>query len=326
MKYFLIMNPGSRGGNSRKYFKKIFDILDGQKVQYEYKITASLDDAYRFSADANRKGYDVIAAVGGDGTINGVLNGFYDGQGRRISCSGFGVVYTGTSPDFCKSYNIPISVEHAVKVLLRNKTNKIQIGRITFAKNYDSELNGKSIEALEESRVRYFGCCANIGLGVSLARTANSGIRKKVGDYAGTFLSLIKTLAAYKPSDFTIKSDNGQEERIEEVYSISIGKTFYIASGIKVNNNLEHGDGRFYNLTVKNIKMQDWMDVFKKIYSGKQFVNNNVIYLDYSKVIEIYGNNQNPEIEFDGDPAGYLPCKIEMAKEPLDIICEVLYE
>lgn len=322
MKYFIIMNPGSRGGNSRKYFKKIFDILNGQKVHYEYKITASLEDAYRFSADANQKGYDVIAAVGGDGTINRVLNGFYDGRGRRISNSKFAVVYTGTSPDFCKSYNIPVDVEDAVKVLLRNKTNKIQIGKITSAKNYDSELNGKSIEAVEEPQVRYFGCCVNIGLGASLARTANSGIRKKAGDYAGTFLSLIKTLADYKPGDFTTRRDNGPEERIEKVYSISIGKTFYIASGIKVKNNLEHGDGRFYNLTVKNIKMWDWMDVFKKIYSGKQFVNNNVIYLDYSRAIEIYGNSQNPEIEFDGDPAGYLPCKIEMAEEPLDIICE----
>ena len=326
MKYLFIMNPGSRGGASLKRFQKIFDMLDEQKVRYDYKITTSLDDAYNFSVTANKEGFDVITAVGGDGTINQVLNGFYDSEGKRISRSKFGVIYTGTSPDFCKSYNIPIDTKGAVKVLLQNKTNEIQIGKITFVKNFDRELDGKTVDAITDQQICYFGCCANIGLGATLARTANSGIRKKLGDFAGTFLALIKTLFKYKPNDFIIRCDNGSEQKLEKVYSISIGKTFYIASGIKVENDLKNGDGRFYNLIVKNIKRQDWLDIFKKIYRGKQFVNNNVISLDYSKAIEVYGNSKNSEIEFDGDPAGYLPCKIEMAEDSLDIICEAKYE
>jgi len=74
---YLIMNPGSRGGKSRKKFNRIFQLLDQANVSYEYKITNSIIDAYSYSVEANRKDYDIIVAVGGDGTINAVLNGFY---------------------------------------------------------------------------------------------------------------------------------------------------------------------------------------------------------------------------------------------------------
>jgi hypothetical protein len=45
-----------------------------------------------------------------------------------------------------------------------------------------------------------------------------------------------------------------------------------------------------------------------------------VLSLDYCRSIEFYGNHQNPEVELDGDPAGYLPCKIEIASDFLDLV------
>ena len=87
-------------------------------------MTECLHDAYLLSKNANNEGYDVIVAVGGDGTINKVLNGFYDDQGKRISRSRFAVIYTGTSPDFCKSYGIPLDIERAVNFIIRGHSKK----------------------------------------------------------------------------------------------------------------------------------------------------------------------------------------------------------
>ncbi|MCK4260316.1 MAG: hypothetical protein KAX49_15170 [Halanaerobiales bacterium] len=321
MRYFLILNPGSKGGKSRKKFKMILSVLDKNNIKYDYKITVSLEDAYVFSMEANKEGYDVIVAIGGDGTINGVINGFYDSSGRRISNSKFAVIYTGTSPDFCKSYDIPLKISQAVNVLLAGKSKKIQIGKIIHSSFYDEGLDGQPISSNNNNiKTSYFACCANIGIGASLARNANSGIRKYIGDYIGTFISLIKTLLDYNACDFVVNFD-GRMQNFKKVFNISVGKTIYIASGIKVKNNLSPEDGRFYSLVVKNMRFTNWIGVFKKIYSGKEFVNNDIISLQYAKVIEVYGNSKNPELEFDGDPRGFLPCSIEVVKAPLDLIC-----
>ncbi len=321
MRYFLILNPGSKGGNSKNRFSQIFTLLDKEKVEYDYNLTNNLSDAYSLSVSANKSNYDVIVAVGGDGTINRVLNGFYNEQGKRISSSKFGVIYTGTSPDFCKSYHIPIKTKEAIRVLLQNNSRKIQAARIRFFRILDKTTDGQPFEENKNTTTAYFSCCANFGIASSIAKRANSGIRKILGDFMGTFVSLLTILPFYKPADFTIKRD-GKIERLRMMLNLSVGKTFYIASGIKVSNNLAEDDSCLYNLTIKNIKGYDWLKVLLKIYSGKPIINDDIIALDYCKSIEIYGSYIHPEIEFDGDSIGFLPCQIEMAEDKLDLICE----
>lgn len=319
MKYLLIMNPGSKGGTSLSKFKKIKDIFDKENVYYDFKTTSSLDDAYEFSAEGNKQGYDVIIAVGGDGTINRVINGFFDENGNKIGKSKLGVIYTGTSPDFCKSYSIPLDIRKAVYVILKNKSIQIDIGKIKMCREFDHSLEQRSINESNNAFTQYFACCMNIGIGPTLARYANSGIRKKLGDLLGTFLSLLKTLKYYKPSNFIIIKD-GNIDICSNTYNISIGKTFHIASGIKVKNNLRQGDKKFYYLTIQNVRLSNLINVLKRIYSGKEIKNDDVVSLNYCEQIEIYGNNMCFEIEFDGDTIGFLPCRVELADDKLDVI------
>lgn len=324
MRHFLIMNPGSRGGKSRRAFKRILEILDQKHIQYEFRITSSLDEAYTLSLQANKEGYDVITAVGGDGTINRCLNGFYQAGGRRNSESKFAVIYTGTSPDFCKSYHIPLQLDQAVQVMLGGQCKKIRVGRITHHSSLDQSLNGQPLEQGQSGlKISFFGCCTNIGIGAAIARNANSGIRKYMGDHLGTFVAMIKTLFKYQAADFVVKTDGDIQniQTLTNVINISVGRTTYIASGIKVKNNLLPDDERFYTFMVRDIRFSNLLEVFRKIYSGKDLENNEIVSLGYAEKIEVYGNSINPEIEFDGDPGGFLPCTIEIAEDCLDLIC-----
>ena len=92
---------------------------------------------------SNKEGIDNIIAVGGDGTINKVLNGFYNENGKRISSSRFGVIHTGTSPDFCKSYNIPTNPMKAADLIIGQQTRSIPVGMIK-AKKQEKLLRGSS--------------------------------------------------------------------------------------------------------------------------------------------------------------------------------------
>ncbi|MBU8892551.1 MAG: hypothetical protein KOO66_07210 [Bacteroidales bacterium] len=319
MKYLLIMNPGSKGGKSKKYFNKIFDAFNKAKIDYDYKYTTELDNAYTYSAEANKAAYNVIVAVGGDGTINSVLNGFFGLKGKLISNSKMGVIYTGTSPDFCKSYNIPINTDEAIKTIIDNYSRQIYIGKLLCSSENEKSLNASDSSVIKSPKLKYFGCCANIGLGATLAKKANNGIRKYLGDAIGTFLSLLSTLVVYKANDFIVKKDDNKQ-KLSNLYNLSVGRTKFIASGIKVHNNIKYSEKGFYCLTAKQTNLFNLLNSVKKIYSGNEFNNSKALSLDYCNKIEIYGNNKNPEVELDGDPIGYLPCKIETSIDKLDLI------
>jgi diacylglycerol kinase family enzyme len=313
MKYFFIINSQSRNGRGGKKNKDLFLLLQEAGFSFDFAFTQSLDHAYSLSQKANNDHYDAVVAVGGDGTINRVLNGFFNGEGRLISSARMGVIHTGTSPDFCKSYGIPQSLERAVHVIAAGKTSLVRVGRIESAASPDAPM-GKAFK-----RSSFFGCCANIGLGAAVACTANGGIRKFAGDRLGTFLSLIKTLFLYRPFNVSLTVD-GSPRTYTRVYNIAAGRTRFIASGIRVRHTLGAFDQKLYIVTVRNLSPFNTISVLSLLYGDKPIpAGCSFISLEYGRRIEI--SCETPvETEYDGDPAGYCPCAISTATDPLELI------
>jgi diacylglycerol kinase family enzyme len=307
MKTLLIINPFSHNGRSGKDALKVINHLIDKELDFEPVFIKRFEDCYDLSLKANHNGIKNIIAMGGDGTINKVINGFYDDDGRKISDASFGVIYTGTSPDFCRSYEIPTNIFKASDVIMRQKIREIPIGKITFFDQHKKQIT------------RYFACCANIGLGALLAQKANAGIRKYLGDFAGTFISLLQILSNYKGTDYKARFDEN-EQTIENVINLSVGITKYIASGIKSYRKPEFGDDYFYLLKAGNVKLKNAPVFLKRIYSGREFTDTDYLSVSYAKKIMIEENNIHPDVEFDGDPAGFLPCTIEFAQDKLPVI------
>ena len=321
MRHLLIMNPGSKGGKSKKYFELIHSLMKKYSLTYDFKETSSLNDAYDFCIEGHSLNYDAIIAVGGDGTINRVLNGFFTNRGTLRSNAVMGVIYSGTSPDFCKSYGIPTETEKAVQLISFGKTKKIKAGMITHCETYDPRFEGKFVDEITERGVSFFGCCANIGLGAAIASGANKGIRKITGDKLGTFISTVKAIKNHTPSNLKTLIDE-KEVTFKKAANLSIGRTKYIASGLKVPHELNHDDEKMYIMSAQNMNFYKWLTSLIKVYKGVPFENDGSLSLSYCSKISVAGNNSFPRIEFDGDPAGFLPCEIELAKEPLTLFAE----
>jgi diacylglycerol kinase (ATP) len=310
---FFIINQHSRNGRSRRRTEELFNLLKASGITYSHSFTESLDHARQLSQKANQEGAECIVAVGGDGTINNVLNGFFNEQGNRISRTKMAALHTGTSPDFCKSYGIPRSLEGAVQAICRGMTSLVRVGMIECRKSP----GGKSAEI--PMRPLFFGCCANIGLGALLARAANSGIRKYLGDIVGTFVSLLVILLRYHPSTVTLTIDE-KKHTVSRVFDIAVGRTRYIASGIKVQHQLGPLDPRLYVMSVRGLNAFNFIKVMKTLYSGNAIsANDTRLSLMHGSRIEI-ASDTPLEVEFDGDPAGYCPCTITIAPDPLELI------
>jgi YegS/Rv2252/BmrU family lipid kinase len=301
---YLIMNPGSRSGKSRQSFNRIIQLISQSGKSFDYQTTTCLEDAFRLSRDANLAGYKTIVAIGGDGTINGVINGFFDEHGKRLSDAKFGVIYTGTSPDFNKSYNIPLDVDKAVETILKGLSVEIKVGRIAFG--------GPS------TNTRYFVCCANIGLGAQLARKANSGIRKKLGDFGGTLTALIGLLATFKPFVLIVREDD-KRDVLNRMINLSVGITPYIASGIQVPILFPSPKKEFYKMSVGNLSLSKTLPLLRRVYGGKPFQNTDYLSLANTGHLEL-SSPTDIEVEADGDPVGFLPCTIGFARDGLELL------
>lgn len=313
MKTLLIINPYSCNNKSGRMADRIMTYMKQKKYSFDFKIIEKFTDVYELSAEANRIGIDKIIAVGGDGTINKVINGFFDNNGKRISSSCMGAIHTGTSPDFCKSYCIPNDIFKAADVIMNNNVTNIPVGMIKMNDEFSKDISN------QYNVTKYFVCCANIGLGASLARSASSGIRAYLGDFLGTFVSFIKILAAYKGANYDVLIDD-EKNTYKNVYNISVGITPYIASGLKMFKDKNITDDKFYILKVSDINLLNILPLIWKVYSGRKFTNTNYLTMNYKSSIEFINSQVITEVEFDGDPAGFIPCKIEIAKDRLPLL------
>ena len=304
---YLILNPGSNGGRSAEKFTEIINTFTCNGFSCETAVTRFLDEAYHLTTEACRKNYDFIVAVGGDGTINRVLNGLYAADGTLRSESSFGVIHTGTSPDFCKSYGIPTDFRQARNAVISGKVKSVPVGMVRF----ENKIFG--------NRTAFFCCCANIGLGAQLAKTANSGIRSIVGDGVGTFLSLLRVLLQYRAIRLSVTID-GVERIIDKVQNVSIGKTTNIASGIKVTHELTDNDDRLYSLAVHHLQLTTLPKCLISLYSGRKIRNSSIFNFKYGSEFYLHAFGKRVTVEFDGDPAGYLPCTITTAPQRLPLI------
>jgi diacylglycerol kinase family enzyme len=305
-KYHLILNSRSRGGKAAGKFNVIFGLMKTARLDFDYVFADTYEKIRDASAEANGKDYDVIVAVGGDGTINAVINGFYYNNHSSPSEKKLGVIYTGTSPDFCKSYGVPLDLEKAVEAIRMQQVRRIRIGSISLVTCLDPL----------KTETRYFSCCASIGIGAMVAEKANR-FRKYTGDVSGTLAAILSSLAKFKPTDMVIKI--GKDQRvIPKVTNIFVGRSRFIASGLRVKHEMPDDDPRFYVLCVNNLTMKRLPGLLKQLYSGNIF-KSPVTDFFYTDNISIFSQNKS-RVEFDGDAAGFGPCSIIAAPFPVTLI------
>ena len=148
MRICVIFNPAARGNKARRFRH----FLNELSQQCALKATTAPGDARRFAQAAVATGYDVIAAAGGDGTVNEVLNGIGDDP-DGFAKTRLGVLPLGTVNVFARELKIPLKLESAWRVLKRAREIKIDLGRAEFfedgkpAQRYFMQLGGAGLDA-----------------------------------------------------------------------------------------------------------------------------------------------------------------------------------
>jgi YegS/Rv2252/BmrU family lipid kinase len=200
----VIFNPAARG-NKARHFRHHLDAIGSQCA---LKATAAPGDARRLAAEAVVEGYDLIAAAGGDGTLNDVLNGIGDAP-DGFARARLGALPLGTVNVFARELKIPLRLERAWEILRRGNEIKIDLPRVEFSANGRTER-------------RYFVQLAGAGLDARAIELVDWRHKMKVGPLAYVVAGL-KALRETKP---IITAQASAEKFTGEMVLIGNGK-FY---------------------------------------------------------------------------------------------------
>ena len=305
-KIYLIMNPTAKSGRGKKKWDQIFSYLNEFKLDFKVGESQYAGHSIELAYQAAKSTcFDVVVAVGGDGTINEVLNGILKASAEVNTIPALGILYTGTSPDICKFHKIPLEMKRAVEILENSDGELIDIGQVEYIKD-------------KRSVTSHFLCSVNLGIGARVADGSNSGLRKYLGDFLGTFISIIIAVLKYKRSDMHCLVD-GKQEIYPAALNMTIGKNPYIASGTKVNVSSTPNCGKMYLFSINRMGLFGVLRNIKYVYNGDFYKHKNNT-LKYIESFECLYNENAPEVEFDGDPQGHLPCKIKLLPKVIRII------
>jgi diacylglycerol kinase (ATP) len=134
----------------------------------EVRVTFERGDAESFARDAAARGADVVAAVGGDGTLNEVVNGL-DGYDTPL-----GVIPAGTANDFARQAGIPADADHAMDVILLRKPARLDTASLNGRRFLNVSTGGVGAEATAETP-------SEIKAALGQLAYAISGLRKLAG-------------------------------------------------------------------------------------------------------------------------------------------------
>jgi len=143
----LIVNPAANHGKGIKLLPVIVRLL--RNASFDVAITEQIGQAQTLASEASD--FDVVVAVGGDGTVHEVLNGLMVIPEENRPA--LGILPTGSGNDTCRTLGIPRSLSAAALVLLGGRRRKFDLGRCndiyfnnSFSVGLDAEVTAKAVE------------------------------------------------------------------------------------------------------------------------------------------------------------------------------------
>ena len=251
-KIHIVFNPAAAGGKAGENKNRILSELSGQfGNKFEFSVTLSGIDAERIAKEAAESGYDVIIAVGGDGTVNQVVNGILQSSGHRSSQTKLGIISFGTGKGFSQSLGLPKDIASQIKLIKNDVSRFVDIGKINF--------EGKD-------SARYFINELQFGIGGKVNESISPLTKKMLGRFAFGF-EAVKTLLNYKASE--IKIEHEQISEMENVIGVIIANGSYTGGGMKLTPAARLNDGLFDVLIIEDMPLTARFNSFSKIYSGR---------------------------------------------------------
>jgi len=233
----------------------------------------------------------LLVVVGGDGTVNEVVNGIA-GTAAEIA-----VLPCGTGQDFGRTHGTPARFDDAVQAALRGETRTIDLGRVQ----------------LEDGTSRAFANVGSAGMSGAVARRANA-MTKALGGRATFFYALTREFLAWQNTRVLVELDEGVR-REGPMHDVIVANGRYHGGGMKLAPEARQDDGVFDVVLIGDVTKLDFLTTAPKLYSGR-YLSHPKVELLRSSTVRIDADAPLP-LEVDGEPIGTTPARLEVLPSAL---------
>src|SRR4051794_10001803 len=228
----------------------------------------------------------LLVAVGGDGTVNEVVNGAA-GSGAELA-----VLPSGTGQDFGRTYGIPSKFDDAVRAVLAGSPRTVDAARVHYR-----TWSGEDAD-------RWFANVGSVGMSAAVAQRANS-MSKALGGRATFFYALVRVFFEWQNTEVTVTLDDG--ERNGRMHDVILANGRWHGGAMKLAPDAEPDDGLFDVVLIGDVNKRDFVTTAPKLYKGT--------HVDHPKVEVVRSGTvvvdapQHLPIEVEGEQIGTTPAR-----------------
>ena len=301
-----ILNPRAAGGRAAKLWPKISQALDQRLGTVEPLFTERPEHATELTRHALAQGYDLIIAVGGDGTANEVANGFLNDDKPINPNAKLGFIPVGTGSDLQRTLGISSDVDEAAETIASGAPWPIDVGKATLVSH-----EGKPLS-------RYFINLLSLGMGGDVSVRAKKNIFSGLSGKLAFLYATVAVFLTYRGKKVRVTLDGNQLSEELLIANIAIGNGRYHGGGMQPCPRAVMDDGLLEVTTIHHLGMFEFIRDLPVLYSDDVYQHPKV---DHFRATSIRAESDEiTRVEVDGEGLGRLPLEISVLPRILPVL------
>jgi diacylglycerol kinase (ATP) len=295
-KILVVANPVSGAGATLRKLPEIERALRNHGLSYQLQCTERPGHASEIAASAAARGFDVVAVVGGDGTLNETVQAYLAKDGSVVRGPDLALIPCGSGGDFRKTLGLSGTIDEAVARIRYGQRRACDLGVLEM------------IDLQGQPRTHAFFNIASFGVGGLVDRIVNDS-PKWMGGRAVFLLGTLRALATYKNAEVRIRID-GRRFYEGPIFNCAIANGKYFGGGMKIAPHADPTDGRFEVVTLGDLSKAEVLGLSPKIYTGAHLGEHGVT-VGSGTVIEADAVHPWASVllDVDGEAPGKLPVR-----------------
>jgi YegS/Rv2252/BmrU family lipid kinase len=301
----LVVNPAAGNGRAGSRWRDFAALLQQHGFRIEAHLTTGPGHATEIADRLATENVGAIVCVGGDGTVNEVVNGLIRNDQPVSAVTRLAVIPCGTGKDLGRTLGTR-DAERTARALVGGTTALIDVGSVRFVEGHTGQLES-----------RYFVNVADAGIGAATAQRINS-TSKRFGGLVSYLSGAVQTIAAFEPWDVEVEVD-GQAIYRGAAGMVVLANGRYFGGGMLIAPNASLCDGKLDIFVLEGVSRRVLLtSLLPRVYRGTHVGRAGVRHLLGSSIT--VRSEAGMLLEIDGEQVGRAPVSAAVVPRVLRVV------
>jgi diacylglycerol kinase (ATP) len=291
MTVVVLANPTAGGGRAGTLIGRVVAELHALRIEHRVQVSESAEDLERLARSSADGGAEIVAVLGGDGSVGAAANGLVD-TGAALS-----VLPAGTGDDFAKAIG-PARLDAATRLLAVPDIREVDLVQVAAGAQRRCVIN-----------------IAGAGFDSEVNETANA-MKLRLGSTGTYVAAVMKTLRRFVPAHYEIAVDD--ERLVTDAMLVVVGNSRSYGGGMRVLPDARIDDGLLDVCIVHALSTPAFLRAFPGVFRGTH-VNHPKVTMLRGRRVSVEANRRI-QVYGDGERIGALPAIFEIRPRALRLV------